>query len=240
MASRIATGARVTRRLAGLCASATCVLLSACSTSEKAPAGAAAYAVIPVAHPPIDYAIGAGDILRIQIYHEPSLSLEDAEVSAAGTVRLALAGDVPVAGLSANDAADAIAGRFARYLRSPHVTIFVKKAVSRRVTMDGEVRMPGLYPIEGSIGLLQAVALAGGPSRAASLDHIVIVRVVEGKRMAARFDLAAIRKGEAPDPAIRPGDLVIVGFSRLNAILGGTLAAAPALAAGFVALEDGD
>lgn len=224
-----------------LTGSAACVLLlGACSTVEKAPKGEAAYATIPAA-PAVgtDYRIAPDDVLRIQVYHEPDLSLEDAQVTAEGMVRMPLIGEVSVAGLSAGEASDAIAGRLERYLVSPQVMLFVKKAVGRRVTIDGEVREPGLFPIEGRIGLLQAVTLAKGPTRLASLKQIIVVRQVEGERKAAMFDLAAIRKGEAPDPEILGGDTVIVGLSRAKAILGGALLAAPAVGAGFVALDGG-
>lgn len=221
-----------------LCA---CALLGGCATTEDAPRDAAAYAVIPAA-PAVgmDYRIAPDDVLRVQIYHEPGLSLEDAEVTAAGMVRMPLIGGVPVAGLSVSEASDVIAGRLGeRYLVSPQVTVFVKKAVSRRITVDGEVREPGLYPIEGRIGLLQALALAKGPRRLASLKQIIVVRQTEGQRKAASFDLNAIRRGEASDPEILPGDTIIVGLSRAKAILGGTLLALPALGAAFIAL-DGD
>jgi len=69
---------------------------------------------------------------------------------------------------------------------------------------------------------------------------VVVVRTVEGQRQAATFDLGAIRKGEAPDPEILPGDLVIVGLSRAKAILGGALIAIPAVATGFIAIDGGN
>ncbi|WP_375196676.1 polysaccharide biosynthesis/export family protein [Sphingobium sp.] len=224
--------------LAGLLA---CTLLVACSTVEDAPKGKAAYAAIPPAPAVgVDYHISPDDVLRIQVYHEPGLSLEDAQVTAAGMIRMPLVGDVSVAGLSASEASDVIAGRLGeRYLVSPQVTVFVKKAVGRRITVDGEVREPGLFPIEGRLGLQQAVALAGGATRLASLGQIVVVRMVEGQRRAAMFDLSAIRKGEAPDPEILPGDTVIIGLSRAKAILGGALLAIPALGVGFIALDGG-
>ena len=218
-----------------------CLLLSACSTVEDAPKGEAAYAVIPPA-PAVgmDYSISPDDVLRIQVYHEPGLSLEDAQVTAAGMVRMPLVGDVSVAGLSASEASDVIAGRLGeRYLVSPQVTVFIKKAVGRRITVDGEVREPGLFPVDGRVGLLQAIAMARGPTRLASMGQIVVVRQAEGERKAAMFDLGAIRKGEAPDPEILPGDTIIVGLSRAKAILGGALLALPAVGAGFVALDGG-
>lgn len=225
--------------LAGLAA---CALMSACSTVEDAPKGEAAYATIPPAPAlGIDYRISPDDVLRIQVYHEPGLSLEDAQVTAGGMIRMPLIGDVPVAGLSAGEAADVVAGRLGeRYLVSPQVTVFVKKAVGRRITVDGEVREPGLYPVEGRMGLLQAVTVAKGPSRLASLKQVVIVRQSDGERKAAMFDLSAIRKGEAPDPEILPGDVVIVGLSRAKAVLGGALLALPVVGAGFIALDGGD
>jgi len=219
----------------------TCLLLSACSTVEDAPKGEAAYAVIPPA-PAVgmDYSISPDDVLRIQVYHEPGLSLEDAQVTAAGMVRMPLVGDVSVAGLSASEASDVIAGRLGeRYLVSPQVTVFIKKAVGRRITVDGEVREPGLFPVDGRVGLLQAIAMARAPTRLASMGQIVVVRQAEGERKAAMFDLGAIRKGEAPDPEILPGDTIIVGLSRAKAILGGALLALPAVGAGFVALDGG-
>lgn len=218
-----------------------CVLLGACATVEDAPRGEAAYAAIPPA-PAVgmEYRIAPDDVLRIQVYHEPELSLEDAQVSAAGMIRMPWIGDVPVAGLTTSEASDVIAGRLGqRYLVSPQVTLFVKKAVSRRITVDGEVREPGLYPFEGRILLSQAVAMAKGPTRLAGLDQVVVVRSMDGQRQAAMFDLGAIRKGEAADPEILPGDQVIVGLSRARAILGGALLAIPALATGFIALDGG-
>ena len=220
---------------------AACGLLAACASVEDAPRGEAAYAAIPSA-PAVgaDYHIAPDDVLRIQIYHEPGLSLEDAQVTAAGMVRMPLIGDVPVAGLSAGEASDVIAGRLGeRYLVSPQVTLFVKKAVGRRITIDGEVREPGLFPIDGRIGLSQAVAMAKGPTRLASLRQIVVVRQADGMRKAAMFDLSAIRRGEAPDPEILPGDKVIVGLSRAKAVLGGALLALPVIGAGFVAFDGG-
>ncbi|EQB33142.1 polysaccharide biosynthesis/export family protein [Sphingobium ummariense] len=215
--------------------------LAGCATVEDAPREEAAYAVVPP--PPavgMDYRIAPDDVLRIQIYHEPDLSLEDAQVTAAGMVRMPLIGDVSVAGLSAGEASDVIAGRLGeRYLVSPQVTVFVKKAVGRRITVDGEVREPGLFPVDGRLTLVQAVALAKGPTRLASLGQVVVVRQIQGQRQAAMFDLAAIRRGKAADPEILPGDMVIVGLSRAKAILGGALLAVPALATGFIALDGG-
>lgn len=230
---------RANTRWTGISSALLILTLPACATAPDASSGAAAYALMPPPAPVgADYHIAPDDIVKVDIYHEPALSLDEATVTAAGNLRMALIGDVPVAGLSASEAADVIAGRLGeRYLVSPQVTVFVKKAVSRRITVDGEVREPGVFPIDGRVTLLQAVAMAKGPTRLASLREVVVVRMIEGQRQAAMFDLGAIRAGKADDPEILPGDTVILGLSRAKSILAGTLLAVPALATGFIALD---
>lgn len=216
-----------------------CLFLSACATSPDAASGGAAYALMPPSAPVgVDYHIAPDDILKIDVYREAGLSLSDATVNAAGNLRMPLIGDVPVAGLSANEAADVIAGRLGeRYLVAPQVTVFIKKAVGRRITVDGEVREPGVFPIDGRMTLSQGVAIAKGPKRLANLGEVVILRQRDGQRQAAMFDLNAIRANKADDPEILPGDTIVVGLNRAKAILGGILLAAPTLAAGFIALD---
>src|SRR3546814_16772486 len=103
-------------------------------------------------------------------------------------VRMPLICDVSIAGLSASEASDVIAGRLGdRYLVSPQVTVFVKKAVGRRIPIDGEVREPGLFPLDRRLGLQPAVALAQGPTRLDRLRRVVVVRQNDGRRTVARF-----------------------------------------------------
>lgn len=213
--------------------------LSACATSPDASSGEAAYTLMPPLAPVgTDYHIAPDDVLKIDVYREPGLSLSDAAVNAAGNLRMPLIGDVPVAGLSAGEAADVIAGRLGeRYLVSPQVSVFIKKAVSRRITVDGEVREPGVFPIDGRMTLLQAVAMAKGPTRVANVGEVVVLRQADGQRQAAMFDLNAVRANKADDPEILPGDTIILGLNRAKAILAGALLAVPALTTAFIALD---
>jgi polysaccharide export outer membrane protein len=48
--------------------------------------------------------------------------------------------------------------------------------------------------------------------------------------MAAKFDIRAIRRGEAPNPALQGSDVVVVGFDRLSSAWRDFLQAVPALA----------
>jgi polysaccharide export outer membrane protein len=91
------------------------------------------------------------------------------------------------------------------------VTVNVKEAVSQIVTVEGQVRKPGLYPVVGRMTLLQVMAVAEGPGDFANLENVIIYRTVRGQRFAAVHDVDNIRQGAYPDPEIYPNDLVMVG-----------------------------
>ena len=74
----------------------------------------------------------------------------------------------------------------------------------------------GTFPILGHTSLMQAIALAGGTTDDANLHRIAIFRTIGGQRQAAAFDLASIRHGEAPDPQVYAGDIVIVDGSSIK------------------------
>ena len=75
--------------------------------------------------------------------------------------------------------------------------------------------------------------MAKGATRVADLESVAVFRTVEGRRMVAVFDLAAIRGGLAADPVLQGDDVVVVDTSRLSAVLRDVLAAAPAFASFF-------
>lgn len=66
--------------------------------------------------------------------------------------------------------------------------------------------------------LMQAVAQAGGLDENANPRRVAIFRQIDGQRQAAAFDLTAIRRGEATDPRVYPGDIIIVDGSRTKEI----------------------
>ncbi len=84
------------------------------------------------------------------------------------------------------------------------------------MTVDGAVKQAGTFPIVGPTSLMQAVALAGGTTEDANNRRVAVFRTVGGQRQGAAFDLAAIRHGQAKDPAIYPGDIVIVDGSSVK------------------------
>lgn len=171
---------------------------------------------VDVNAPRPDAAITPLDRLQVKVFREPDLSVEDVPVDEGGRIALPLVGSVMAAGKSTDVLANEISGKLAQYLRHPQVAVSVKQAASRRVTVTGSVMQPGVYPVEGRLTLLQAVALARGPSQVASLDETLIFRVRDGQRTAARFNLNAIARGKAPDPEVISGDTVAIGSSGMK------------------------
>ncbi len=121
-----------------------------------------------------------------------------------------------------------VSGLGKRYLRSPQVTVYVKEYNSQRVTVEGAVRRPGVYPIRSKTSLLYAMALAGGLDENVADPNIVVFRRVEGKRFAARFNIDEIRSGQAEDPVLREGDVVVVSTSQIKNALNSFLKILPA------------
>lgn len=210
--------------------------LSGCGRSlqsEGLPTGQAAYAIAPpadLAAAPQAYRIGPGDSISVSVFQEPDLSNDKLQVDDVGRIQLPLAGDILAAGLTAPELSGVIAERLGReYVRYPKVVVSVISTREQTVAVEGEVKMPGVYKVSPSDTLLSAIARAQSPTNVARLDEVIVFRSVNGRRMGARFDLGQIRSGQAADPQILGGDVIVVGFSSLKGVYRDILQAAPLL-----------
>jgi polysaccharide export outer membrane protein len=195
---------------AGLIALA--AVVATASRSQVAPV----QAVIPgvdTQAPSADSSIAPLDHLDVVVFREPDLSAQDIVVNESGQIALPLVGEFTAAGKSTEVLATEIAEKLRQYVYYPKVSITVTQPASRRITVAGSVVQPGVYPMEGRMTLLQAVALARGPSRVAAMDQAFIFRTRDGQRVAAKFNLDAIAKGKAADPEVISGDTVTLGSS---------------------------
>ena len=185
----------------------------AASSSEAASPTQPVMTGVDTQTPRADAPIVPLDHLSITVFREPDLSVEDVMVDETGHVDLPLVGAFMAAGKTANALSTDIASKLRQYLTQPEVAVALKQAAIRQVTVTGSVIQPGVYPIDGRVTLLQAVALARGPSQVASMNQAFIFRTSNGQRTAARFDLEAIAKGKQTDPEVVPGDTVTLGSS---------------------------
>jgi polysaccharide biosynthesis/export protein len=211
------------------------MLVGGCANSSlpNVPAGAAAYKLIPAPvqdAPRASYIIVANDEIDIRVFQEPDLSNAKIQVDNVGNIQMPLIGEMQAGGRTTSELATEIERQLRkRYIVNPQVSVSVTKTATRSVTIEGEVKKPGVYEIDQDYTLLSAIARAESPTKTARLDEILIFRTIEGQRLAARFDLNEIRSGRSSDPRIVNGDVVIVGHSRAKGAWQDFLQAAPAL-----------
>lgn len=180
--------------------------------------------------------IGPLDTIQVDVFNVPDLSRE-IQVDASGRIAMPLIGTIDARGRTAGEVAQAIESALrGRYVRNPDVTINIKSSVSQVVTIDGQVTEPGLYPVTNQMTLLRAVASAKGLSEFARQDDVVILRTVEGHKMAGLYNIAAIRRGAYDDPPIYANDVIVVGDSPQRRLFRDFVSLAPLLAAPLIAV----
>src|SRR5687767_1602515 len=164
------------------------------------------------------YRIAPLDTVTVKVFKMPDLS-GDYEVDLTGQISMPLIGEVPAVELTTAELDKRLTQKLGeRYLENPDVSVGVKASTRRSVTVDGAVNKAGSYPVAGPVTLIQAIATAGGTSEEANARRVAVFRTIGGRRQAAAFDLVSIRRGQAEDPAIYPGDIVVVDGSSLTAI----------------------
>ena len=218
--------ALVSLAVAGLAALAACTPGRGGSVAYE-PTGFVAPDESAVIATPAQQRIGPFDKLRITTFQVADLTGEF-NVDGAGNIIFPLIGTVQAQGKLPEELAQHIASRLGeRHLRSPNVQVAMLERAQQTITVDGAVRQPGVKEIRGATTLMQAVAMAQGTSEEANPSRVVVFRTINGQRMAAAFDLRAIRRAQAEDPAIYGNDIVVVDGTRTRAIWREIMAALP-------------
>jgi polysaccharide export outer membrane protein len=122
------------------------------------------------------YVVGPGDVLQVRAWKNDALS-QRVTVRPDGFVTLPLIGDVMASGRTVEAIAQDISARASHYYTEQlMVAVEVAELHSYRVYVMGEVSRPGEFTPRGQVTVLQAIALAGGFTRFAAPDKVVIVR----------------------------------------------------------------
>ena len=149
-----------------------------------------------------DYVLGAGDMVKIEVFGEDDLTVET-RLTNAGIVSYPFLGDIRLAGRTL-DQIELIIDRGLRgdYLIDPLVSVSIVE--HRPFFIDGEVQKPGGYPFQPGISIDKAVALAGGYTERANKNNIVVRRLVKGQEQ--RFQLRS-------KDSVFPGDIITIEAS---------------------------
>lgn len=146
------------------------------------------------------YKLASGDVIRIRVFGEADLSLDEVRLNDAGTFSYPFIGDVRAKGKTAAEIEQILTQSLkGDYLVDPRVSVSVLKY--REFFISGEVKAPGGYPFQPGLTLRRAVALAGGLTERASENRISIIRDQDPQR---RPEPATL------DTLVMPGDTITI------------------------------
>jgi polysaccharide export outer membrane protein len=223
---------RVSRRAVALLTTA--ALLAACASKRSddfayAPANFGAPDPVNTASITQEYRLGPTDVVSVEVYRAADLTGER-RVDEAGNIVMPLIGPLSAQGKTTIELAADITRKLSeKYYENPVVNVAVKEAAGQRVTIDGSVNSPGVYPILGRTTLMQAVAMAKGANTNANLRKVVIFRTINGQRMAAAYDLRSIRDAQMEDPQVYGSDIIVVDGSETKQALRDAIMTVPIL-----------
>ncbi len=162
-----------------------------------------------------DYVLKAGDTVEMVIFHEPDLSIRS-RLGKDGMVQLPLLGEIKLQGLTIRAATALLRNKYnADYIVDPQIYLNIAAFNSRKFNIIGQVQRPGTYEFSGGedLGLLEAIAMAGGFTRIADRGHIIVKRK-EGDSFRTLKVNAKKIAGDGKDKfPIEPGDVINVGES---------------------------
>lgn len=157
------------------------------------------------------YVIGPSDVLSVDVWKEPELSVGSVPVRPDGKISLSLLNDVQAAGLTPMQLASHITGELKKYVSDPRVTVTVTSINSRRVFLVGQVHA-GAFPLLPNMTVLQALSAAGCCNEFANTKKIYVLRSENGKQVKYPFNFKEVLAGhnEKQNILLEPGDTIVV------------------------------
>ena len=123
-----------------------------------------------------NYQVGPENALQIDVYYGKNEKIsQKVRVSAGGIIQFPLIGEVPVAGLTVSEVQEKLRQLLEKdYLVNPQVTVFIEEYST--VSIVGEIKKPGVYPIKGRLTVVELISLAEGFSKIAAPNKVKVVR----------------------------------------------------------------
>jgi polysaccharide export outer membrane protein len=165
------------------------------------------------------YRVQPGDVLEFQFRFTPEFN-QTVKVQPDGYIPLQEASELKVGGLTVREVREATVQAYSEKLHDPAVSIILKEFSMPYFIVGGEVEKPGRYELKGDVMLSEAIQIAGGFSAGAHTSEILLFRRaskdwVETKRINFK---EALQNGLQEDVALRPGDSIYIGRSRLGKV----------------------
>jgi len=194
--------------------------LGAAQTPAESPAAGDSTPTLKPRPPKARLTVNIGDLLDISVYDQPDMA-QKLRVNENGEISLPLLGMVPVAGLSSDEVEAKIEKGLSdgKYVKDPHVSVLVVEYATQGLSIGGEVRKPGVYPIHGPRRLQDMIDEAGGLTEKAG-DKVTITRRAEPDKplvISLSKDPSKVLENNVE---IYPGDTIVVSTAGLVYVVG--------------------
>jgi polysaccharide biosynthesis/export protein len=157
-----------------------------------------------------EYLVSVGDMLNIRVLGHEDMSTK-VRVRSDGRVAIPIIGEIGAAGKRPSALRSEIEARLKDFLVMPSVTVNIDESLPLKITLLGEVARPGVFPVEPSTSLAEALALGGGVTEFASRDRIFVVRSTpQPTRIRFTWDAVTRDLGRAASFQVRAGDVIVV------------------------------
>ena len=160
-----------------------------------------------------EYKIGPKDLLEISVIGVQEISKVVVRVSEEGRITLPLLGEVAVGNLTKFEVEKKLAGLAGeKIVLNPQVTVHILEYLSRRVQVIGAVEKPGPFELLGRQTVLAALSEAGGLTRDAGEEIIILRQLPAGETTSIRIpvDGLFIQGDPKLNVVLEPGDVVNV------------------------------
>jgi polysaccharide export outer membrane protein len=157
-----------------------------------------------------EYRLGREDVVVVEVWKDPTLSAK-VPVRPDGHITLPMIGDVQAEGRTTEELRREITEKLRPVVEQPVVSVMVSEINATRFYVLGEVAHPGAFPVRGHVTVVQALAMAGGPTEFANQRSVVVIRTLpDGKEQRFKVDARDVLAGNARALPLVAGDTVFV------------------------------
>jgi polysaccharide export outer membrane protein len=156
------------------------------------------------------FRIGPEDVLDVYVRNDRELN-RVVPVRPDGKISLPLVNDVQAAGLTTDELRLQLMQQFKRFFENPEVSVGLREMHSFKVSVQGNVRMPGQYEVKSEQTVLDMISRAQGFNEFADKGSIRVLRRADGSQKALKFRYSdAVDGREGANFPVQPGDIIIV------------------------------